>query len=360
MASIRERKDSTGKVTYTVQVRIKGYPPQVATFERKTDAKQWAQKTEAAIREGRYFKTTEARKRTVGELIDKYTEVLLPHRGRDRKTVEGELTWWKKQLGSYFLVDVTPQMVADYRDRLGKENINADNPKKPARYRGPATVHRYLATLSVCFTYAVQELGWTEENPVLKVRKPSLPEGRVRFLTDGEREKLLTACKESKTCLYTVVVLALSTGARMSEILSLQWDDIDFKRRIMRLEQTKNGDKRAVPLSKHAFKLIQDLTKVRRIDSNFLFPRTDGKKPFEIKKHWKKAVEKAGLTDFRFHDLRHTAASYLAMNGATLLEISNILGHKQMKMVKRYAHLTEQHTANVLEQMNERQFGQGV
>jgi integrase len=356
MPNIRERKDSSGKVTYTVQIRIKGQPPQSATFDRKTDAKIWAQKTEADIRAGRYFPTAEAKRRTVEQMIDKYMEELLPHRGRDRQTVEGQLQWWKNQLGSYFLADVTPQMVADCRDRLVKENINAGKPKKPPKFRGPATVHRYLATLSVCFSYAVKDLAWTEENPLLKVRKPSLPEGRVRFLSDEERENLLAVCKNSKTCLYTVVVLALSTGARMSEIMHLQWKDIDFQRRIMRLEHTKNGDKRAVPLSSHPFGLVQALNKVRRIDSTYLFPRADGQKPFEIKKHWLQAVETAGLTDFKFHDLRHTAASYLAMNGATLLEISNVLGHKQLKMVKRYAHLSEPHTANVLERMNAKQF----
>jgi len=361
MASIRERKGKTG-TTYMVEVRIKGYPPQTESFKRLTDAKKWALSTEAAIREGRRVKTSESKKRTLGELIDKYSETLLPLRGRDRQTVEGELKWWKTQLGCYLLFDITPQLIADYRDKLAKEPIEPqgkikEGQKKPPKYRSPATIVRYLATLSVCFSYAVKDLAWTEENPVLQVRKPSLSNGRVRFLTAQERTDLLNACKnQTESYIYTVVVLALSTGARMSEIMYLQWKDIDFQRRIMRLELTKNGEKRAIPISSHAFELVLQMSKVRRIDSPYLFPRADGKKPFEIKKHWQKAVQEARLTDFKFHDLRHTAASYLAMNGASLLEISNILGHKQMKMVKRYAHLTEQHTADVLERMNEQQF----
>lgn len=366
MATIRERKGKSG-VSYMVEVRIKGHPPKTESFKRLTDAKLWALSTEAAIREGRRIKNSESKKRTLGELIDKYSETLLPLRGRDRQTVEGELKWWKAQLGPYLLIDITPQMIADYRDKLAKEPIEPKSKKKsekveekkPPKYRTPATIVRYLATLSVCFSFAVKDLAWIEENPVLKVRKPALSNGRVRFLSEQERNDLLTACKAmTGSCIYPVVVLALSTGARMSEIMHLQWKDIDFQRRIMRLEQTKNGEKRAIPLSYHAFELIQQMNKVRRIDSPYLFPRADGKKPFEIKKHWQKAVKDANLTDFKFHDLRHTAASYLAMNGASLLEISNILGHKQMKMVKRYAHLTEQHTADVLERMNRKQFTQ--
>lgn len=351
MAIIDERTNAKGETTYRVRIRLKGHPVQTATFARKTDAKHWAQQTEAAMREGRYFKTSESRKRTVKELLDKYTSDILPTRNKDKVTVEGHLKWWKKALGVYLLSDVTPQLIADCRDKLSKQVTKTGNP--PA----PATVVRYLATLSVCFTYAVQDLGWLESNPVQKVRKPSLANERVRFLSNEERQALLLACKESKCpYLYPIVVIALSTGARMSEILHLQWKDIDVQKKMMRLEQTKNGEKRAVPLSEEAYKLVRALRKVRRIDSQYLFPRADGKKPIEIKKHWKRAVESAGIQDFRFHDLRHTTASYLAMDGASALDIAHILGHKQLKMVKRYAHLTEQHTATILERMNRKQF----
>jgi integrase len=351
MATIEKRVDKDGKVSYRVKVRLKGYPVQTATFERKTDAKLWAQQTEAAIREGRYFKTSEAGKRTLGELIDKYKAERLPQRGDDKETVGPQLDWWKSQLGPYLLKDVTPPMVAEYRDKLLNEPMLKKGEKKP-RMLSNATVVRYLASLSVCFSYAVEDLGWLESNPVRSVKKPKPERGRVRFLSDEERANLLGICKACNCeYLHTVVVLALFTGARLNEIMGLRWQDIDFKRRRVLFDETKNGERREVALANQAYEVLQALSKVRRIDSPFVFPRKDGKQPKDIRKQWEKAIEKAGLEDFRFHDLRHTAASYLAMTGSGLLEIAHVLGHKTLSMVKRYSHLNEGHTTSAIERM---------
>ena len=364
MALIQERITKDGTIKFRVQVRLKGYPTTTATFARKTDAKRWAQQTEADMRAGRYFKTADGKNRTFNELVQKYELSILPKRGGDMQTVQGQLDWWKENLGSYLLADITPQLIAECRDKLEKEPIKQHESKnknaaiKPSRYRSPATIVRYIASLSVCFTFAIQDLAWIETNPVLKVRKPSIDNDRVRFLGKEETQKLLAACKVSRyKSLYCIVIIALSTGARQGEIMNLRWKDIDFNHKVMRLEETKNGERRTVPLSALALVEIQNLKKDRRIDTTFLFPRADGHKPFDIKKHWIRAVCQAELDDFRFHDLRHTAASNLAMSGASLLAIADILGHKQLKMVKRYAHLTKQHTAEVLERMNELQFG---
>jgi integrase len=255
-------------------------------------------------------------------------------------------------------VDINSVLIAEYRDKLLKEPMRKKGEKKD-RILSNATVVRYLASLSVCFSYGVQDLGWLERNPVKDVRKPTPERGRVRFLSEDEHAALLAACKDSSnSALYPIVILALSTGARMSEILGLTWKDIDFKSQMIRLENTKNGERRSVPLTGVAHELLIGLRKVRRIDSDYLFPRKDGKKPVEIRKQWEKAVQRAGLKDFRFHDLRHTAASYLAMAGGSLLEIASILGHRKMDMTKRYSHLTEGHTALILEKMNSKQFGQ--
>ncbi len=105
--------------------------------------------------------------------------------------------------------------------------------------------------------------------------------------------------------------------------------------------------------------MINKHKRVRRIDTDLLFPSTKGDKPYEIKKSWEAVLKKAEITDFRFHDLRHSAASYLAMNGASLAEIAEVLGHKTLQMVKRYAHLSEAHTSSVVASMNERIFSDG-
>ena len=191
-----------------------------------------------------------------------------------------------------------------------------------------------------------------------KVRKPKESRGRVRFLSEIERKALLEACQQSENkYLYTIVVLALSTGMRRGEIINLKWDDINTKDRSLILHETKNGERRRIPLTSHALECIKEMDKVRRIDTPLLFPSDRKKVQSYFWKHWLKALKEAGIEDFRFHDLRHTTASYLAMNGASIAEIAEVLGHKTLQMVKRYSHLSEGHTSKVVESMNRRIFG---
>ena len=350
MASLEERKSKDGKITYRVKIRLKGYPTQTATFERKTDAKKWVQQTESAIREGRHFRTVEAKRHTLSQLIDKYIADVLPRLKSAKQRIR-HLEWWKKEIGEYTLADVKPPLIVECRNKLASGQTVRKQP------RSKSTVNRYLASLSHVFTMAVKEWHWTEDNPLQKVSNYKEPRGRVRFLSDEERKALLEACK-SNDVLYAIVVLALSTGARKGEILNLRWRDIDLNREIIVLEETKNGERRVLPLTGHAKKLIQELGKVRSIKSDLVFPsKRAPKRPLTIQKVFDKAMADAGINDFRFHDLRHSAASYLAMNGASLAEIAEILGHKTLQMVKRYAHLSEAHTASVVASMNERIFG---
>lgn len=353
MATITERTDSTGAKSYRVEVRLKGHPAQRATFERKTDARKWAQATEAAIREGRHFGTTEAKRHTLADLIDRYAKDVLPGK-KDAYNQGRQLDWWKDALGAYTLADVTPALIAQTRDQI------AARPTHQGPATSPATVNRYLAVLSHCFTVAVKEWGWVEHNPCAKVTKPKEPRGRVRFLDDDERERLLLACRESASPdLYPAVLLALSTGARQQEVLGLRWPQVDLGRRVAILHETKNGERRVLPLAGPALDLLRDRSKVRRIDSDLVFPgRTDPTKPVDLRTPFETALKRAGITEFHWHDLRHTAASYLAMNGASLAEIAEVLGHKTLAMVKRYAHLSEAHTASVVERMNARYFGE--
>jgi len=361
MASIRKRTNKDGSVSYRADVRLKGFPPQRATFSRLTDAKKWAKHTEAAIEEGRYFKTTEARKHTMAEAITRYKESVLPAK-KDGKKQEAQLDWWSDEIGAYTLADVTPALLGETRDKLGQD-------------RGPATVVRYIAALSHVFTVAVNEWGWLENNPMRKVSKPKEPRGRVRFLSDdttgsdgktieGERTCLLKACKQSKNQhLHTIVVLALSTGMRQGEILNLRWPDVDLDSGRIILHETKNGERRVVPLLGRALELLKAKdkarrdAKVRRIDTDLLFPGRNPQKPVFIRTPWLEAVKAAGIEDLKFHDLRHSAASYMLMSGASLGEIAELLGHKTLQMVKRYSHLSESHAAGVVARMNERIFG---
>lgn len=356
MATIQTRKTRDGKAHYRVIVRLKGHPAQSATFRRKTDAKRWAQDTEVAIREGRYFKTTEARRRTLEELIDRYIAEVLPasrKREADRRHLASQLRWWSRHLGAYTLADVTPAMIGQHRDRLARQPPGG-------RPISPATLNRYLQALSHAFSVAVREWGWIEDSPVRRVRRLKEPRGRVRFLSDAERGRLLDVCRDShEPRLYPLVLLAVSTGARSGELLALRWPDIDLERGLAVLHETKNDERRAIPLAGPALEEMRERSRLRRIDTDLVFANPQGLATFP-RKAWNATLKAAQIEDFRFHDLRHSAASYLAMSGATLAEIAEVLGHKTLAMVKRYSHLTEQHTSRVVARMNERIFTTGL
>jgi len=382
MANIEKRKSNDGDSAYRVKVRIKGFPAQSATFERLTDAKRWAQQTESAIREGRHFKSSEAKRHTLADTIDRYMREVMPTKPKSAKFQIRQLEWWKARLGSYALSEISPALLAEYREKLASGMLKdgsmvadvsktdgAQSERKPVERRSPSTVVRYLAALSHVFTIAMKEWGWLDDSPMRKVSKPKEPRGRVRFLSDPEREALLAACQRSKSPdLYLAVVLALSTGARQMEIMGLRWKQVDLERRVITLYETKNGEIRALPLVSKAHDMMRERSKVRRLDTDLVFPARrkpktlpNGKsaelKPVDLRQPFEFALKQAGILDFRWHDLRHSCASYLAMNGASLAEIAEVLGHKTLQMVQRYAHLSQAHTAKVVERMNQKIFG---
>ena len=345
MANITQRKGKDGGTSYRVQVRIAGFPAQHATFERRTDAKAWAAQTEAAIREGRHFPQREAKRHTLRELADRHlasVERRKPEALGKQKQIMG---WWKDELGDYALASITPAIIAAKRDELLKD-------------RAPATVNRYLATLGKAMQDAVREWHWLNENPVRRVSKESEPEGRVRWLSDEERGRLLEACAASPLKeLELMVLLALTTGMRRGEILGLRWVDVDLKRRQAVLHKTKNRERRSVPLVQRVVQLLEAHAKVRRLDTGLVFPQPGKDRAIDPARCFERALKVAKVADFRFHDLRHTAASYLAMSGATSAEIAAVLGHKTLQMVKRYSHIGDAHTGEVVERMTRKFFG---
>jgi integrase len=351
MADIQERISKTGIKTYTARVRLKGYPVQTATFKRLTDAKKWIQDTESAIREGRHFKTVEAKKHTVSEMIERYltgaklTKVQDDHIGL-------HLRRWDEEIGYLLLSEVTSDHISLIKEKLLNEEVRG----KP---RSSTTVLRYMASLSTVFNVAVRDWAWLQDSPMKNIAKPKAARGRVRFLDDGERERLLTACKESRNkLLYPTVILAISTGMRQAELFSLKWIDVNLRDGFLILHETKNGERRRVPLSGLALELLREHAKVRRLDTPLLFPGIkDPLKPIDLQTPWETARKRAQITDFTWHDLRHCTASYLLMNGASLAEIAEVLGHKTLQMVKRYAHLSDGHVSNVVASMNAKIFG---
>ncbi len=350
MATIEKREREAG-TAYRVKIRLRGYPPADATFDRITDAKRWAAETETSIRAGRWFQHVEAKRNTLADLIRRYRAEHLPTAGlRSTHDRTEYLRFWDDQLGKLTLAEVTPAKIVEVRNKLSAGIT------RRGRKLAPASVNRYLSALRHCLNIGVRDFGLLDDSPMRKVRQLTEPRGRVRFLSVAERDALLIECKAHSAALHTIVVLALSTGARRGEILGLRWPDVDMQRGMLTFHQTKNGERRSTPLVSFAAERMREHAKVRRLDTDLVFPGTKGR-PLEIGKMFAEALARAGITDFHFHDLRHTAASYLAMNGATLAEIAEVLGHKTLAMVKRYAHLTEGHTRGVVGRMNQAMFG---
>ena len=350
MAYIEERRTQKGKTRYKAQIKIKGHPVLNATFNRKTDAERWAQQTEADIRRGKHFPTQESKKHTLKDTIERYERDILP--GRTRSKRDSILKWWKNRLGDYLLADITSPRITEARDEL-LNGITYRGTK-----RSPTTCRHYLVTLSHVFTIAQKEWAWASFNPVNNVSKPSPARGRIRFLDDDERRRLLEACKNSSNpLLHIIVVLAMSTGMRRSEILNLCWSNIDLKTGKIVLHETKNNERHVVYVTGFALELICEHDKIRRIDSILLFPGKSPSKPIDIRSAWEHALKIANVKNFVFHDLRHTFASYMVMNGASLAETAEALNHKTLAMTNRYAHLSEDHIAGVVAKMNEKIFG---
>lgn len=341
MATIRTRLDSDGKPRYQAIVKRKGWPIVRRTFRKKGNAKTWAEGVEAKMKLGIYKPSRAAGTHTLSEAIDVYledrSEQLKPSTLKSHKE---RLAEWRKALGRIQLEQLTPAMIHDVYRTVAK------------RASGP-TANRNLSVLSVVLEHARRELYWIDSNPCRAVRRMKDSPVRVRFLSDAERDALLEACKASTNPrLYPLVLLALSTGGRQGELLALKWQDVDLKKGRAILGDTKTGRRRVLTIHGQALKLLRIAAKTPHI-SGFVFADLDGVPRFP-KFHWQQAVETAGIEDFRFHDLRHTFASYLAMSGATLAELQAALGHATLTAVTRYAHLSEEHAEDVTRKMVEK------
>ncbi len=240
-----------------------------------------------------------------------------------------------KHLLSYFgglvLPDISVEQIERYKTKR-REKVS------------PASVNRELACLSHIFTLA-NRFGIVSESPMKGVKKFKEPPGRVRFLSHDEINRLIAACAPH---LRPIVITALNTGMRKSEILNLQWRDVDLDRRTITIRKTKNNEIRIVPINEL---LLGILSKLRsHITGEYVFTRY-GKPVRDIRTAFDNALKRAGIKNFRFHDLRHTFASHLVMDGAHLRTVQQLLGHKDIKMTMRYSHLSKDFVQEAVENL---------
>lgn len=286
---------------------------------------------------------------TIAELIDLY---MAQYAGLDTTRAQ-RLGWWRVQLGSKRLDELSDDDVhfaleglanRPARCYMGKDADGRPILRSKGKPPAPATVNRYAAALSSVITWSVKKRiapkGYVHPCRAIEMR----PENneKTRFLSEDERARLLEACRASKwPRLYLLVLMAISTGARKGELLGLHWADVDLEQRVAHVGRSKNGDPKALPLIPAVVELLdRDMGAPGGLV--FASPRMP-RKAFDFEPRWSEALRAAHIRGVTFHTLRHSCASFLAQKGATLLEIADLLGHRQLTMTKRYSHLATSH-----------------
>jgi integrase len=350
-------------------IRKTGWPTASKTFRTKRDAEDWARRTEDDMVRGAYIQRASADRLTVTKAIERYlAEVTPTKRPSTQVSDHNRSKILIGHLGKYSLTALAPEIVAKFRDtRLAGEDRK--DPKGKPVPRSNDTVRLDLALLGHLFTVAIKEWGiGLPSNPVMNVRRPAPGPGRNRRLTPAEEKRLLAAVDlHSNPMLRWIVRIALETGMRSSEIVTLRKVQVDVKRRIVRLLDTKNTSPRTVPLTTTSAALFQEALNhpVRPADTDLIFfgePGHDGKRrPYQFNPVWLNIKREQGLADVRFHDLRHEAVSRFVEAGFSDQEVSAISGHKSMQMLKRYTHLRAEDLVSRLDavQIQRQEAGRG-
>lgn len=260
-------------------------------------------------------------------------ETFLPYSEANKKSFYSDVLICRvlvKAFRGKTLRQITPPIIEEFK----QERLNA--PTKHGHKRSPATVNRLLSVLSKIFSLAT-DAEIVDSNPCRKVRKFRLNNQRLRVLSPEEETRLLAALENSKL-VKQIVVFALNTGLRRGEIFSLKWSDVDFERGMIQIRESKSNKGRAVPMNSTIRTLLRSLK--RKSEYVFPSPKTGGRLN-QIKRSFRRAVMEAGIVDFRFHDLRHTAATRMADAGADPFTLMKILGHSDIRMTARYTHATD-------------------
>jgi integrase len=297
------------------------------------DAEAFHIQRKQAVKEGKQPEIKRIVNHTFNELVQQY--LIWAERQRSFRSKRGFIKQLAEAFGNLPLRSFNSMLIEQYQtERLQRGNK-------------PATVNRLLATLKHMFTKAV-EWDMVEDETLKRVRKAKLLEEnnkRLRYLSKEECQNMVDCCDKH---LRPIVVTALNTGMRKGEILGLRWESVDLRHGFILLEQTKNGERREIPINDSMRSTFQNV--IRRIDVPCVFHDPATGKPYQdVKRSFKTALKRAEIKNFHFHDLRHTFASHLVMAGVDLTTVKELLGHKTLTMTLRYAHLAPTHKAKALE-----------
>lgn len=359
MATLLKRPGPKGKVVWQAQVRKKGYPSKIKTFDRKNDAQSWAKKLEHEMEAGLWKDTSEAGETTLDQALDLYLRDVTQSKRKNSQRSEHQSSKYLSQgLGKYSLLQITPQKVAAYRDeRLKKVS--------------PNSVRIELALLSSVFNVAQKEWSFNGlDNPVKRISKPKLPEGRCPILSEDQIARLLNECQRSTTkLLYPFVLLALHTGCRSMELRGLRWSQVNLNQGFISLvgAETKGHRSRTIPLTLAAQAVLNDLAETQQINKvvdlngnpvGMVFPsRNNPNEPRDMHMSFNRTVHRAELADLpgagklRIHDLRHLCGTFLVMNGVDLETVRTILGHRDLTTTQKYLHVVNAHKRIAIEKI---------
>ena len=318
MATIRKRSGLSG-IRWQARIRKANGPMLTRTFNYKADAEAWARETERSLEVGIY--NTKPIPQALRDLLTRYIdEVSIKKRGFKEERLR-LLKIARHPVAETLVTQLKPLQFAQYRDERLKDVSSS-------------TVKKELQLL--CHVIETARKEWSyyiPHNPIEGVRRPTENRARDRRLSLSDAEGLLDACKSSENpWLLPLVILAIETGMRRGELLSLEWANINLNRRTCHLPMTKNGTSRDIPLSSRAIETLLDLP---RNLSRLVFPLSR----VALRGLWLRACRRAGIEDLRFHDLRHEATSRFFEKGLNVMEVASITGHKDLRMLQRYTHL---------------------
>ena len=301
--------------------------------EKQRDADALLHKRKADVKAGKQPEIKKIANHTFQVLTEEYLR--WAERQRCYQSKCGFVVQLKAAFGNLPLRRFSTMLVEQYQtDRTQRGNK-------------PATINRHIATLKHMFTKAV-DWNMVEEETLKRIRKVKLLEEnnrRLRYLSKEECQLLINACADH---LKPIVVTALNTGMRKTEVLTLKWDSVDLKNGFILLDKTKSGERREVPINQTVKDTLNKI--LRRVDISYVFHvQKTGNRYMDVKTAFNAACRRAGIKDFHFHDLRHTFASQLVMAGIDLTTIKELLGHKTLTMTLRYAHLAPSHKVKAVD-----------
>ncbi|HWW20900.1 MAG TPA: site-specific integrase [Steroidobacteraceae bacterium] len=351
--------NADGSVSYVAQVRVKGFRPVAKSFcsadyegaagaakkAAEADAIQWREETIAELRKQSQqgAARSDISKLTIAGLNKEYLADPVTAAKAYFGELKRNLSWWTSHYGTVRVLEFGVVHGRGARDKL-------------MAGRGPATVDRYLSAQRSAWNFG-RKSGLVPKD---RVWPPGLmlsePDARVRYLDDEELPALLTAAEQAGPVLHAAILASIACGMRKGELLRLTWADIDFERSSVRILITKNGRARSVYLPTAAAAALKKLKASTVVSTTHVFLNGEGKSLNwnELDKRWRPVRTAAKLENFRWHDLRHCCASFLAQSGASLLEIGSVLGHRSAGVTLKYSHLIAGQAVTGHAKLNER------